>query len=87
MRTKNELLRPVTFEPGAACFRIEPPAPCGEAEVLPVWFVGYDPCPAFVIVRARNGTRQRCPRAEIFIPISPAAGMAIHALRRVQPDL
>ena len=36
----------VTFDPGAACFRIEPAFPGGEAAILPVWFVCYDPCPA-----------------------------------------
>jgi hypothetical protein len=84
MRTNNKLLRPVSLEPGAACFRIEPPVPCKDAVVLPIWFIGYDPCPAFVIVRAGDGSRQRCPRAEIYVSASPARGITepTHSLAR-----
>lgn len=72
MRTKIELMRPLTLEPGAACLWIESPITCKEPEVLPVWFVCHDPCPAFVIIRTPDGSRHRCPRDEIFTSPSPA---------------
>jgi len=85
MRTKPDLLRPVTLEPGAAYLRIERPVPCGEPAVLPVWFVCYDPCPAFVIVRASDGSRQRCPRAEIFISPTPEPAPTNAASLQIPP--
>jgi hypothetical protein len=67
MKIKFDLLRPATFEPGAAYLRIERPVQGDNAPVLPVWFVSYDPCPAFVIVQAGDGSRLRYPRDEIFL--------------------
>jgi hypothetical protein len=39
---------------------------------LPVRFVSYDPCPAFVILRDAEGVRRRCPRDEVFVIASRA---------------
>jgi hypothetical protein len=76
MRTKNELLRPLTFEPGAACFWIEPVNQCQAVAAEPVWFVCHDPCPAFVIVRTEDGRRKRRPRAEIYTSPEYAPGVS-----------
>ena len=47
------------------------PVAGGTAQFILVQFAGYDPCPAWVIVRNQNGRRERVPREEIFkeIPV------------------
>ena len=59
-------IRPDTFEAGGEYLRAERlRAPLASA-FIPVRFVAYDPCPAFVIVRGPDGVRRRCPRAELY---------------------
>jgi hypothetical protein len=33
---------------------------------IPITFVDYTPCPAIVIIKFRNGIKQRCLREDIF---------------------
>jgi hypothetical protein len=37
--------------------------------LVPVRFVDYDTCPAFVIVRTLAGERWRCPREDVLVRI------------------
>lgn len=37
-----------------------------DTEPVPVHFVAYDPCPAFVIVMDTFGKKMRCPRDQLF---------------------
>jgi hypothetical protein len=64
LRTDFDLIRPGTFVDGHEYFlkeRFE-----DKPALIPVKFIAYDPCPAFVIVRKGSG-RQRCLRDDLFI--------------------
>jgi hypothetical protein len=63
-----EYARPEVLKLGRKYVRIE--RQLGQKKMLeltPVTLAGYDPCPAFVIVKDTAGIRLRCPRNEIFI--------------------
>ncbi|NLG74369.1 MAG: hypothetical protein GX495_20280 [Chloroflexi bacterium] len=36
------------------------------SEPVPVLFIAYDPCPAFVIVKDSFGKKMRCPRDQLI---------------------
>ena len=59
--------RPPTFQAGKDYF-LRAPALEGVSATpfIPVTFLAYDPCPAFIIIRA-NGKPHRCSRDDLFI--------------------
>ena len=71
MKTWKKFVRPNTFVDGDYYMRKLIPVAGGTAQFILVQFAGYDPCPAWVIVRNQNGRRERVPREEIFkeIPV------------------
>lgn len=62
-----EYARPDALTLGRRYVRIERQWDYKIVELTPVTLAGYDPCPAFVIVKDTAGLRLRCPRNEIFI--------------------
>jgi hypothetical protein len=75
VKSKNNLIRPKTFDPGRQYLYIELPA-CLGTFLLPlkryrVNFEAYDVCPAFIIVKNGSGERWRCARERLFIPENP----------------
>jgi hypothetical protein len=58
--------RPTTFEPGRSYAWLGSQQSWGEAAAVPVTFVAYDPCPAFVIVRTEAGEKRRCLREQVY---------------------
>jgi len=57
--------RPLTFQDGKDYYFRTPQNRAG-APFIPVTFLAYDPCPAFIIVRT-NGKPHRCCRDDLFI--------------------
>lgn len=70
MHSRPELISPETFTPGGRYLWRERHSRSRVRALLPVLFLTYDPCPAFVIVQNREGVRVRCPRAEVYLPVS-----------------
>ena len=66
-----EYTRPDALILGRRYVRIERQPDHQMLEETPVTLAGYDPCPAFVIVKDTVGLRLRCPRNEIFISPDP----------------
>jgi hypothetical protein len=62
-----EYARPDHLMMGRKYVRIERQVGQKMLELSPVILAGYDPCPAFVIVKDTAGVKVRCPRHEIFI--------------------
>jgi hypothetical protein len=58
--------RPATFEPGQPYAWRGSQQGQGEAAAIPVTFVAYDACPAFVIVQTKAGERRRCLREQVY---------------------
>jgi hypothetical protein len=58
--------RPPTFEPGRPYAWLGGQPDRCEPAAIPVTFLAYDPCPAFVIVQTRAGERQRCLREQLY---------------------
>jgi hypothetical protein len=61
-----EYARPDVLKLGRKYVRIERQVGRKMPELTPVTLAGYDPCPAFVIVKDTAGLRLRCPRNEIY---------------------
>ena len=59
--------RPDGLMLGREYLRIERQVGGQSLALTPVVLSGYDPCPAFVIVKDTAGLKVRCPRHEIFI--------------------
>lgn len=57
--------RPATFVKGGQ-YLWRSTLPSQETKV--VRFIGYDPCPAFIIVLDSSGQKMRCPRDDVFLP-------------------
>lgn len=66
MYNRPDLIPPETFTPGASYLWQARHTRGRVRALLPVLFLAYDPCPAFVIVQNREGVRVRCPRAELY---------------------
>lgn len=66
-----ELVRPTTFIEGER-YVWQPARRKSKNPPLQsvVAFVGYDPCPAFVIVSSGAGRTQRCPRDELYLQLA-----------------
>jgi hypothetical protein len=62
-----EYARPDGLMLGRKYVRIERQMDPQMLELTPVILAGYDPCPAFVIVKDTAGMKVRCPRNEIFL--------------------
>ena len=58
-------LRPPTLVEGSVYLRIDPLDESGPPAFQWVSFIGYDVCPAFVIVEHAEGSRVRCPRQDL----------------------
>ena len=61
------IMRPDTFEPGGNYLWLQIQAAAEGSAHIPVRFIKYDPCPAFILVGDDNGKKWRCPRDELFI--------------------
>lgn len=73
MNAPANLVRPDTFSPGEEYWMVDPPQAAFEPDAVPVRFVGYDNCPAFVIVKTGVGML-RCPREALFARSSGGNG-------------
>lgn len=65
MNAPANLVRPYTFTPGEEYWMVDQPEAAKEPAAVPVRFVDYDNCPAFVIVKTEVG-KLRCPREALF---------------------
>ena len=74
MRTWMQFIRPSTFIDGRYYLRRQVFRSGCPPRFILVQFAAYDPCPAWVIVRNQDGSRERVPREEIFkeFPVIPA---------------
>jgi hypothetical protein len=64
MENTFKLSRPTTLIDGAPYLSLERAA-AGAARLIPVTFLAYTACPAFVVV-SDGESRLRCPRADLF---------------------
>jgi hypothetical protein len=63
------LIHPSTFEEGKNyLYRVWQEDTC-EPAIVPVMFIRYDPCPAFIIVRDVIGKKRRCLREDLFVQV------------------
>lgn len=65
MESVFHLTRPVTLVPGDLYKRLAREEGGGRPCCIPVRFVAYSACPAWVVVADGEG-RERCPRDELF---------------------
>lgn len=65
---QTQLKRPHTLVEGHTYLWLEDTASANGRSSQRVTFISYDPCPALVIVRDKDGRRWRCPRDQIFRP-------------------
>lgn len=73
MEKKFPLPRPATLIHGDQYLRLERDAAGGEPRFVPITFLAYTACPAFVIITQGNG-RLRCSRADLFdLAVAPAS--------------
>lgn len=66
MATMSELVHPITFIEDRRYLCLQGRPNGGAPVLVPVRFITYDPCPAFVIVRTGPGRRIRCLREDLF---------------------
>jgi hypothetical protein len=60
------LLAPDTFETGRAYLRVPRSLNGSHPPPETVTFLSYCACPAFLVVRDRQGVKQRLPREELY---------------------
>lgn len=64
------LTRPTTFQTGRAYLCLDDLSTSEELalplNMIPVYFIAYDVCPAYVIVKNGRGERRRCLRNQIY---------------------
>lgn len=70
MESKHNLIRPTTFRTGRAYLYLGVGSTSEEhalpSNMIPVHFIAYDACPAYIIVKNGGGERWRCLRDQIF---------------------
>lgn len=62
-----QITRPLSLENGKIYLYQDRDAVGQRKEISMVKFLGYDSCPAFVIVQILDGSRLRCLREDLFI--------------------
>jgi hypothetical protein len=65
MQNKFSLPRPATLIDGGHYRLIQRDGAAAEPRFIPVTFLAYTACPAFVIVSEGDG-RRRCPRLDLY---------------------
>ncbi len=63
------LIHPSTFEEDKSYLFQERQLDTRATTMLSVIFIGYDPCPALIIVRDLMGKKRRCPREDLYIQV------------------
>ena len=66
MTTKIEFARPQSLDIGKIYLYRERNYEGERQTTTAVKFVNYSPCPAIVIIKLRNGSKQRCLREDLF---------------------
>lgn len=63
----NWLIHPTTLLDGQNYFLKNQGASDPQADFVPVQFISYTPCPAYVIVANPDGQRIRCTRDDVYL--------------------
>ena len=86
MTVNVQLIRPLTLNIGEIYLFRERDIQGTHHSLATVTFVNYTPCPAIVIIKHNNGSKQRCLRDDLFESRSnskyPAAGIELISVFR-----